>query len=338
MAIKSVRKEYTQRSDNYRRLKSEVLYILRHGLKEQNIPIHQIEGRIKPLNSFIDKARRQESDNPFDTITDICGVRVICLFMSDIERIGRIVESKFAIYTKDDKIYTQPEEAFGYLSVHYVATLPDICRGPRYEGLENLKFEIQLRTIAMHSWATISNYLDYKSPYSIPSHLRKDFNALSALFYVADSHFELFFRSSKEAREIAHEKAKHLPEIRKEEINLDTLTAYLRSRYPRRKPLEPPAISNLIEEMRSVGYTEIQQLEVALQKSEKAFREYEKETPPFDVKRYSPVGVVRVSLSIADEKYLKYRYKFKEDEKDKTLKNWINKRMEEYRKYRNMVS
>lgn len=317
MNIESLRREYQQRSENYRRLKSEVLYILRQELKSQQIPIHQITGRVKPFSSFIDKARRQESDTPFETISDICGVRVICLFLSDLQRIGEIIESKFVIHMKDDKIYTKPEEAFGYLSVHYVGTLPAYCRGPRYDGLEELKFEIQVRTIAMHSWATVSHYFDYKSPHAIPSHLRKDFHALSALFYLADTRFADLYHSSLEAKETAQEKAQRLPEFGGEEINLDTLVAYMRSRYPDRKQSDSQSISELIEELRAAAYDSVERLDMQLQRSEVAFKEYEKNLPR-TMTRYSDVGVVRVSLSIADPIFITHRKRIPNDRIIKT--------------------
>ena len=309
MDVESLRGEYEARSARYEHLKDEVLYILQPELEAQQIPSHDITGRVKPFDSFVDKARRQENDTPFDTIFDICGVRVICLFLSDLQRIGEIVESKFAIDMKDDKIYEKPEEAFGYLSVHYVGSLPASFSGPRYDDLKQLKFEIQLRTIAMHSWATISHYLDYKSPHAIPSHLRKDFNALSALFYVADTHFEVFFRSSQEAKESAEKKAESLPEIEKEEINFDTLGAYLRTKYPDREHSDAEALSRLVEELRVAGYTGIQQLDAMLKRAEKAIAAYEKDHPPSRTSgdRRSDVGAVRASLSIADANYLDAR-------------------------------
>lgn len=307
MDIKSLRSEYDQRAERCQRLKDEVKFILERELRLQQIPVHDISGRVKTFDSFMDKVRRQESSAPFDTILDICGIRVICLFLSDLQRIGEIIESHFLVHTKDDKIYTKPD-AFGYLSVHYSASLPATVSGPRYDDLKELKFEIQLRTIAMHAWATISRYLDYKSSSSIPSSLRKDFNALSALFYVADTHFEVFFRSSQQAKKDAEQKAKKLLEIAEEEINFDTLSAYLNKRYTHRKHGVPASISELIEELKSVGYTQIKQLDAALQRSEKAFQAYEKAHPPAVAeRRFVDVGVVRSALSIADPKYLDFR-------------------------------
>ena len=314
MDIEALRREYELISEKCERLKEEITFILERELQSQQIPIHEITGRVKPFDSFIDKVRRQESDKPFETILDICGIRIICLFLSDIQRLGEIIETRFTIHEKDDKIYTKPD-AFGYLSVHYVGSLPPTVSGPRYDDLKELKFEIQLRTIAMHAWATISRYLDYKTPLAIPSNLRKDFNALSALFYVADTHFEVFFRSSQQAKEIAEEKAKSLPEIGKEEINLDTLSAYLVKKYPKREHAEPEVVSELVEELQAAGYTHIQQLDAVLGRSVMAFEASERAYPPMVpgpakklVKgQYIDVGVVRISLSITDPKYLDSR-------------------------------
>jgi ppGpp synthetase/RelA/SpoT-type nucleotidyltranferase len=329
MDIEALRREYERRKEKYERLRDEVVFVLRRELESQHVPLHEITARIKSFDSFIDKARRQESEVPFDTILDICGVRVICLFLSDLQRIGEIVESRFAIHTKDDKIYAKPEDAFGYLSIHYVCSLPETYSGPRYDDLKGLRFEIQLRTIAMHAWATISHYLDYKSPNAIPSSLRKDFNALSALFYLADNHFELFFRSSQQAREVAEGKAERLTDIEMEEINLDTLSAYLRKRYPDRHHEDPIPMSELIEELHSAGYKRIGQLHAALQKSARAFQSWEEKHGLMSGKkkmRYADDGVVRVSLSIADPTYL--------ESQENIPEAW----RKEYEKFRHLLS
>lgn len=305
MDIESLRGEYEKRADKYEHLKDEVIFILNNELQRQKIPVHQITARVKPFDSFVDKARRQECNAPFDEILDLCGVRVICLFLTDLRRISEIIEEKFFIHTIDNKVYSKPEEVFGYMSVHYIGLLPTSFAGPRYDNLKGLKFEIQLRTIAMHAWATISHYLDYKTPAAVPSSLRKDFNALSALFYVADTHFELFFRSSQEAKEGAKEMAKNLLEIGKEEINLDTLTAYLRMRYPDRGHADSESTSELAEELYIAGYSRIEQLEAALQRSKRAFEDFEKKEFLSHGERAYDAALVRLSLAIADDNFCK---------------------------------
>ncbi len=150
----------------------------------------------------------------------------------------------------------------------------------------------------MHAWSTISHYLDYKSPNAIPSHLRKDFNALSALFYVADSHFELFFRSSQEAKKDAEEKAQDFTKIEEEEINLDTLIAYLHNKYTEREHADASKVSELVEILVAAGYTKISHLDSDLKKSERAIKEYEKES----VTHLLDIGIVRISILLANEK------------------------------------
>ena len=192
-AHEDLKLKYEQLAPKLDKLKHEVIYILEQKIKSSGIPIHMISGRIKTLDSLNAKAKRLDIQSPLDDIGDICGVRIICLFLSDVSRLGEIIDRFFHVLRIDDKAASKAEDQFGYLSVHCICRLPDSCTGPRYDDIKELRFEVQLRTIAMHSWATISHYLDYKSAQAIPSELRKDFHALSGLFYVADSHFELFF-------------------------------------------------------------------------------------------------------------------------------------------------
>lgn len=304
MEMGKIRAEYDKRIKSYEKLENEVKFILEQKMSAEGIAYHQITSRVKGFDSLVQKASRMETSKPFEDMEDICGIRVICLFLSDLQRIGEIIESSFYIQKKDDKIYSEPD-AFGYLSVHYIGNIPESFTGPRYDEIKGLKFEIQLRTIAMHAWSTISHYLVYKSQLAIPSHLRKDFNALSAMFYVADTHFEMFFKASEEAKKIAVEKAS-TPKLGMEEIDYNTLEAYLLTKYKGRESSDQQVMSELIEELQKSGYKTIKQLDEVVKRAEKAFEVYEIEDPPFGKKgnRYSTVGVVRVSLCIADENYL----------------------------------
>ena len=156
----------------------------------------------------------------------------------------------------------------------------------------------------MYAWATISHYLDYKSPNAMPSNLRRDINALSAMFYVADSHFELFYSSSRQARLQAEQKAQIANTLGTEEINLDTLTAYLKKKYPTRDSTSSVGISDLVEEPVVSGYQTISRLDSYLDRSNEAFIIYEAENPPWPGPQYVDVGVVRVAPSIAKEEFL----------------------------------
>jgi capsid portal protein len=92
------------------------------------------------------------------------------------------------------------------------------------------------------------------------------------------------------------------------ELNLDSLAQYLRAEYKDRVHSSSSAISELVKELKITGYARIGYIFVDLKKTRKVFLEYEKKHHPHSVdERYADVGVVRVSLSIANPAYLAAR-------------------------------
>jgi putative GTP pyrophosphokinase len=295
--------QYHSHETVWRRLEDEVKFILDSALRGRSIKIHSLVSRIKSLNSIRDKAARKNSDQPIDTLEDLVGVRVVCLLRSDITRIGDIVRNVFEVVAEDNKLDGAEVDVFGYQSVHFIAQLPASCSGPRYEGLHKLRFELQLRTLAMDAWASLSHYLDYKNESDVPRELRKDFFALSGLFYVADTHFELFYAERQKSKKTAQQSVTVIPNV-DQELNLDTLSAYLRKRYPDRKSSGLIAVSQLVGELANAGYTTLDKLHKALEASVDAFKLYEKKHPPGSKNsKFLDSGVVRVSLAILDPIY-----------------------------------
>jgi len=91
------------------------------------------------------------------------GLRVVCLFLSDIERVAKVVKESFEVLEEDNKIEGREISSFGYMSFHFTVQMKRSFSGPRYDAIASIPFEIQVRTIAMDAWATTSHYLDYKS-------------------------------------------------------------------------------------------------------------------------------------------------------------------------------
>jgi len=292
----------------WRRLEGEVKFTLDTALRGASIKTHSLVSRVKSLESIREKAARKNSDNPIDSLEDLVGVRVVCLLRSDIARIGKIVRNLFDVITEDNKLDGTEVEVFGYQSVHFIAQLPDSCSGPRYDGLHNLKFELQLRSLAMDAWASLSHYLDYKSESDVPRELRKDFFALSGLFYVADTHFELFYGERQKSKQSAKQSVQGIP-ITGQELNLDTLAAYLRKRYPDRQRTNSAGASELVGELVEAGYMTLDKLHGALEASVEAFKHYEIKHPPANKnKKFADVGVVRMSVAIFDSNYANKKY------------------------------
>ena len=130
----------------------------------------------------------------------------------------------------------------------------------------------------------------------IPKDLKKDFFALSGLFYVADTHFEMFFKNKKEQSQIAK---KGLDKTFEYEINFESIEAYLNKRFKQRSSPKSESISTLIQELNASGYVTIKDLD---DKLNKAFKKY----PEDEIQRFlNRVGVVRHVLRDYDPDYLR---------------------------------
>jgi putative GTP pyrophosphokinase len=187
--IEEILEEYNLRKENTKPLIEEVKYKISQATGKEHIKIHHIFDRIKGFDSFLNKIKRKELSDPFNEVHDLIGFRIICLFLDDTHKIGDLLIREFDIFDKNNKIEDVSYDVFGYMSSHYKArlrgsdTITTIAR--------NYSFEIQVRTIAQDAWASISHYLFYKQESQLPVNLRRDFHALSGLFYIADTHFSL---------------------------------------------------------------------------------------------------------------------------------------------------
>jgi ppGpp synthetase/RelA/SpoT-type nucleotidyltranferase len=183
----SIIKEYEANSQIYEDLAESVRYELSKKIK--GIKTHSISYRIKKLSSLLDKARRKNIEKPFEQIHDIVGFRIVCLFLTDLDDIKKIIFKEFEVFETDDKVNDMEVNIFGYMSLHLKAKLKSSFESPCGEDIKKILFEIQVRTIAQDAWASISHHLDYKKESVISDQLKRDFHALSGLFYVADTHF-----------------------------------------------------------------------------------------------------------------------------------------------------
>jgi putative GTP pyrophosphokinase len=278
----------------YDNLAAEAKFVLDKALPE-SIKIHTIDARVKELGKVIGKVERKHYHDPFSEMHDLVGLRVVCLFLNDIEKIATVIREEFDVVGEENKIDDESDN-FGYMALHFDVRLPRTFSGARYDDLREFVFEIQVRTLLMDAWANVSHYLDYKRESSIPSGLRRDFVALSGLFYVADQHFEMFMRSSRESQRRAESdlSTPNAIDLGAEPLDADTLYAYLARRYPKRNRTPRNQTSELAGELIEAGLTTLADVEAVLEKAEAdVFRE-EKEDRPKRIKPFfTGVGVLR---------------------------------------------
>ena len=115
-----------------------------------------VHGRVKELKSLADKARKKGYVDPLYEADDIVGVRVVVLFLADLPRVDEIISQSFEVLNAENKVTEGDPASFGYMSVHYLATLKDHHSGPRYDDLKDIPFEIQTRTIVMPTRSLIA--------------------------------------------------------------------------------------------------------------------------------------------------------------------------------------
>ncbi len=170
------------------------------SLTKGSISISKIEGRVKNREECIKKFNlkyRNALEEAFqhytikDHISDLIGLRVVCLYEDDVEKLKNKLSEHFLVMDVTDKTsqIEDTEDSFGYKGLHLDLKLNDIRRNlPEYEVCKDLSFEVQIRTIIQDSWSVLDHKIKYKKV--IPKHLKRRINTLAALFELADREFK----------------------------------------------------------------------------------------------------------------------------------------------------
>ena len=159
-------------------------------ISSAGIPTLEITHRIKDAASAVEKIKRKPDNySCISDLTDLIGFRIICYFSDDVDKIASLVEELFVIDRENsvDKRQVINPTAFGYLSLHYICSLPESEDYPK--ELCGIKFEIQMRSSLQHTWAEIEHDLGYKSVYAIPREVRREFSRIAGLLELADESF-----------------------------------------------------------------------------------------------------------------------------------------------------
>ena len=161
--------EYDRQLPVFRELSTVVENILNSAIKENHFTPMQVSGRVKTRDSLSEKIFRKAGKyKDLNDITDILGFRVIFYYSDQVDTFSRVIEALFPIDEElsTDKRRLMPAMSFGYVSLHYICTLPKGKGYPDY--LCGVPFEIQLRSVLQHTWAEIEHDLGYKTDFSLP--------------------------------------------------------------------------------------------------------------------------------------------------------------------------
>ena len=88
----------------------------------------------------------------------MAGIRVVCSFIDDIYMLADCLTSQDDVTLIETKDYIKNPKPNGYRSLHLIIETPIfLCNEKRV-----VRAEVQLRTIAMESWAKLEHRLRYK--------------------------------------------------------------------------------------------------------------------------------------------------------------------------------
>ena len=122
--------------------------------------------RIKTDESMREKCRdrglAETAVNALTEVRDSIGIRVICSFVDDIYKVRDFLQSLDGVEIVREKDYIKHTKPNGYRSYHMILSIttdfPDV-RG-NFPG--KYFVEVQLRTIAMDTWASLEHKMKYK--------------------------------------------------------------------------------------------------------------------------------------------------------------------------------
>ncbi len=189
----SILNEYHEKQPLFERMQSLILNKIRTSLDENHVIIAALESRVKSEKSLSGKLERKGYKyHSLSDITDIVGVRIVTFYSNEVDLISAHVEQLLDIDWENsiDKRKTLETDRFGYLSLHYICRIPEsIYKDPEMPELNQIRFELQIRSLLQHAWANLYHDAGYKNDVEVPIVYQRDMSRLAGLLELADEQF-----------------------------------------------------------------------------------------------------------------------------------------------------
>ena len=188
-----ISEEYDRQKDENESLRFQLGSLIKKRLTDNNISLaFPIESRVKTLPSLTDKHNRDRSQGgikikqSINEVYDMVGLRIVVLY-PDLKDI--IVDSLYQLFEGNlevKEVKAASTKEFSYTSSHLICSIPNKWQGsPTWESAKNKRFEIQVRTLSEHIWATLSHDLFYKKE-NIPEELERDLYKTKAILEICN--------------------------------------------------------------------------------------------------------------------------------------------------------
>ena len=192
--INKIEQEHKQLEPVAKILHDKLRELLQRLVDENNIRLAvPFRTRVKELWAILDKAknRRFQIRKTILELPDIIGVRMIPLFMRELNRLADIIRENFEVidtYFPQDKV---SGNACTQSCLQMVFKLPESWfSNPSMKKFKDMRVELQIRTIPQHNRSQVLSLLQYKQEPNIPRELKSSINRISALLELVDMEIE----------------------------------------------------------------------------------------------------------------------------------------------------
>ncbi len=168
---------------------------LDYRVKYEHRILKSIDGRIKSVKSICGKLEKKNLPltlaNASAVLSDIAGIRVICHYMRDIYEIKErlLAQDNVSLIKMAD--YIQNPKPSGYRSLHLIVSTSVHLANQNLE----VPVEIQLRTVAMDSWAGLEHVLKYKNPNGVSDEISEQLSDCADVISDTDAKMQEIYRS-----------------------------------------------------------------------------------------------------------------------------------------------
>lgn len=160
------------------------------SIKRQRNPIEFIKTRVKQPDSIASKLRRKgypvTVQSVFENLSDVAGVRVICAFIDDIYKVADMLTAQDDIELIKRKDYIKNPKMNGYRSLHLIIEVPVFFSDHK----EQIRVEVQIRTIAMDFWVSLEHQLKYKKDIDDAESIMYELRACADVINRTDYHMQ----------------------------------------------------------------------------------------------------------------------------------------------------
>ena len=160
------------------------------SLQYDRNPINGMKSRLKKFSSIVEKLERKNIPMSVEAIeenlNDIAGIRVVCAFPDDVYMLADAFLAQDDITLIKKKDYIANPKPNGYRSLHLIVSVPIFLAHEK----RVMKAEIQLRTIAMDSWASLEHQLRYKKDFEFIEHMANELQRCAELSAELDARMD----------------------------------------------------------------------------------------------------------------------------------------------------